>query len=118
MLSTGIDLCSSFLSPNMGVDLIIYRARVGTHAMRVFRRPKLTSRDSMDDVRSCAGFLIVAVTVGLITGLLISAAADWNYLKSLYRAMGGDDISMGLQCFAFKKIGNFGGTESLVSVTL
>ena len=73
----------------MGIDLQLYRARIGAHAFRASCRDRPRPRDSLTDVHLCAAICIVAIVTGLMSGLIVHAFATSHCVVGLTSAING-----------------------------
>ena len=67
----------------MGVELELYRARIGRYACRRSHTEKKLTPNSLSSVGTCAALFTMAITLGLISGALVGAVASSQAAETL-----------------------------------
>ena len=76
----------------MGIELQLYRARIGRHDLRAPDRAHPQSHDSMTDMRLCAAVCIVGIVIGLTNGWVVHVVATSHCADGLLSAFSGQFV--------------------------
>jgi len=73
----------------MGIELQLYRARIGRHAFRASHRTRVQLNDASSDVALCGTLFLVLITTGLLCGLMVHEVATSPFVEGFCGAFSG-----------------------------